>query len=147
MEEHKGRSNKNYDTTCKLCGEEKEDLIHFTVKCKKLEKKRNYTIINLEIKNQEERMKDLLYRNTDYIKTSRVIRDLWILRRNLLKELKEGKPQHIDYQAPQNLQIDKTNPPQSGQPLSGLPPSRIRNQPQNGSTLSDLHQSKGINPS
>ena len=43
LEEHKGRSNKNYNTTCKLCGEEKKDLIHFIVKCKKLEKKRDYT--------------------------------------------------------------------------------------------------------
>ena len=39
LEEHKGRSNKNYNTTCKLYGKEKEDLIHFTVKCKKLERK------------------------------------------------------------------------------------------------------------
>ena len=83
-----GRRLKNYDTTCKLCGEEKKILVHFTVKCKKLEKKRNNTVINMDISNQEERMKDLLYKNTDYKRTSRVIRDLWVLRRDLLKELK-----------------------------------------------------------
>ena len=84
LEKHKGRSNSNYNTTCKLCGEE-EDIIHFTVKCKKLEKKRNNSIINTEILDPEERMKDLLFRNKDYRGTSRTIRDLWILRRQLLK--------------------------------------------------------------
>ena len=39
LEKHKGRGNKNYNTMCRLCGEEEEDLIHFIVKCKKLEKK------------------------------------------------------------------------------------------------------------
>ena len=61
LEEHKGRSNKNYDTTCKLCGEEKEDLVHFTVKCIKLEKKRNNSVINMEIIDPKERMKDLQF--------------------------------------------------------------------------------------
>ena len=74
----------------------------------------------MEIKNQEERMKDFLYRNKDYVKTSRVIRDLWILRRNLLKKLKEGELQQNHHQAQQNLLEDKTNPPQSGPPKSIL---------------------------
>ena len=37
LEEHKGRGINNYDTTCKLCGEETEDLVHFITKCKSLE--------------------------------------------------------------------------------------------------------------
>ena len=86
LEKHKGRSNKNYNTTCKLCGEEEEDLIHFTVKCKKLEKKRNSSVINTGILDPEERMKDL-FRNKDYRSTSRLIRDLWTLRGQLLKEI------------------------------------------------------------
>ena len=61
-------------------------------------------------------MNDLLYRNKDYIKTSRLIRDLWILRRDLIKEIKEGKHQQKNHQAPQYIQINKTNPPQSGPP-------------------------------
>ena len=87
LKKHKGRSNKNYNTTCKLCGKEEEDLIHFTVKCKKLEKKRNSFIINTRILDPEERMKDLLFRNKDFRSTSRIIRDLWTLRGQLLKEI------------------------------------------------------------
>ena len=37
MEEHKGRGNPGYNTTCKLCRVEKEDIVHFTTKCRKLE--------------------------------------------------------------------------------------------------------------
>ena len=79
---------------CRLCGEEEEDLIHFIVKCKKLEKKRNSSVINNRILDPEERMKDL-YRNKDFRSTSRVIRDLWTLRRQLLK-LKENRIQEGD---------------------------------------------------
>ena len=37
LEEHKGRGQKNYNTICKLCGEEKEDMVHFVIKCRELE--------------------------------------------------------------------------------------------------------------
>ena len=47
MEEHKGRGNQGYDTKCKLCQEEIEDIVHFTIKCKKLENKRDYSIIDI----------------------------------------------------------------------------------------------------
>ena len=86
LEQHKGRSLSSYDTTCKLCGEEEEDIVHFTVKCQYLEKKRNHLIVNKDIIDPEERMKDLLFRNKNYTETSKVIRDLWVLRRQLLKE-------------------------------------------------------------
>ena len=48
-------------------------------------------MINTEILDPEERMKDLLFRNKDYKETSRTIRDLWVLRRQLLKELEKKK--------------------------------------------------------
>ena len=83
----------------------------FTVKCTKLEKKRNNSVINIEITDPEERMKDLLFKNTDYRRTSRMIRDLWILRRHLLKELKEDIPQIKEQKVPKNKQADKSNPP------------------------------------
>ena len=35
LEEHKGRGNQEYDTKCKLCQEEIEDITHFTIKFKK----------------------------------------------------------------------------------------------------------------
>ena len=36
LEEHKGRGIKHYDTTCKLCSKETEDIDHFIITCKKL---------------------------------------------------------------------------------------------------------------
>ena len=46
MEEHKGGGKPQYDTTCKLCNEETEDLVHFIVNFKKLEVKRDYNILD-----------------------------------------------------------------------------------------------------
>ena len=40
LEEHKGRGQSNYNITCKLCGEEKEDLVYFIIKYKILEVKK-----------------------------------------------------------------------------------------------------------
>ena len=56
MEEHKGRGKEYYDTTCKMCKKEPEDIVHFIIKCKSLESKRDYKVINRNIKNPEERM-------------------------------------------------------------------------------------------
>ena len=63
LEEQKGWRQKNYNTTCKLCGEEREDLVHFIIKCKSLETKRNYNLIEKDIKYPEDRIRKLLYRN------------------------------------------------------------------------------------
>ena len=93
---------------CRLCGEEEEDLIHFIVKCKKLEKKRNSSVINYKILDPEERMKDLLYRNKEFRSTSRVVRDLWTLRRQLLK-LKENRIQEGDQEIHENDKTEETN--------------------------------------
>ena len=101
----------------------------------------------MESKNHEERMKDFLYRNKDYVKTSRVIRDLWILRRNLLKKLKEGELQQNHHQAQQNLLEDKTNPPQSGPPMSSLLLRGSINSPQSDLPQDDLKQRLKINQS
>ena len=40
-----GRGQPNYDKTCKLCGQEEEDLEHFIVRCPELEGKRNPEIM------------------------------------------------------------------------------------------------------
>ena len=87
VEEHKGRGKAYYDTTCKLCQEEIEDIVHFTIKYKKIEEKRNYNIINKDIKNPEERMRILLFRNKNYQAVSRMLRDLWELRKKILKQI------------------------------------------------------------
>ena len=93
--------------------------MHFTMKCKYLEKKRNHFIVNKEIIDSEERMKDLLFRNKNYTETSKVIRDLWVLRRQLLKE--KEKENIMDNQRDKNNQDT---------PQKGLPQSRTIGSPE-----------------
>ena len=85
MEEHKGRGKTYYDSTCKLCQEEIEDIVHFKTKCTILEIKRNYNIINKDIKVPEERMRALLFRNKNHQAVSKMLRDLWELRKKNIK--------------------------------------------------------------
>ena len=92
LEEHKGRGNRGYDTTCKLCREEREDIVHFITNCRKLEGVRDYDIIDGSIKEPEERMRVLLFRNQNHILVGKLIRRLWDLRKRLLKQ-EEGKNQ------------------------------------------------------
>ena len=98
MEEHKGRGKPHYDTTCKLCKEETENIVHFIVNCKKLEEKRDYKIINKNIRNPEERMRILLIRNANFQAISRVLNDLWELRKKMLKQI-----ENTNSQAQQNI--------------------------------------------
>ena len=86
LEEHKGRRKQGYDTGCKLCLEEKEDMTHFLVKCNKLESKREDNIIDKNIKDPEERMRTLLFRNKDYLLVGKMLRNLWDLRNELIKK-------------------------------------------------------------
>ena len=87
MEEHKGRRQKNCNTTCKLCGEEREDLVHFIIKCKSLETKRNYNLIKKDIKDPEARMRKLLYKNEKHQEIGKLIRNLWTVRKELIDKL------------------------------------------------------------
>ena len=87
MEEHKGRGNPHYDTTCKLCKKEEEDLVHFMVKCEELESKRDCKILDREIKNPELRLRTLLFKNEDFQAVGKLIRNLWELRKSLLKQI------------------------------------------------------------
>ena len=86
LEKHKGRGKKNYDTNCRLCGEGIEDLAHFVVICKKLEEDRDYSLLDKEIVDPEVRLRVLLYRNKETVKVSKLIRNLWIHRRDLLRK-------------------------------------------------------------
>ena len=142
QEEHKGRGNKNYNTTCKLCGEEDEDIVHFTVKCSKLEQKRDPALVNKEIVNPIDRMKELLFRSNKHLEVSYMIRNMWILRRNLLKEIKErnlNKGQSQIRNAPKvppgRRVTTPPNPPQSGPPQNGQASEPEINPPQSGQVL------------
>ena len=90
LEEHKGRGIEGYNKKCKLCGEEEEDLVHFISRCEKLEPVRDYNLLDKNIRDPEERMRKLLYRDNRCWKVGKLIKDLWDLRRKLLKEI--GKP-------------------------------------------------------
>ena len=87
LEEHKGRGIEGYDKTCKLCKEENEDIVHFITKCRRLESIRNYELLDKDINNYEERMRKLLFRDNRCYEVGKMIKDLWIQRRKLLKEI------------------------------------------------------------
>merc|ERR1712179_881214 len=89
LEEQTGRGIENYNKICKLCGEEDEDLVHFISKCSKLEQIRDYNLLDRNISNPEDRMRTLLFRDNRSWKIGKLIRDLWDLRRKLLKELEK----------------------------------------------------------
>merc|ERR1712055_186577 len=91
LEEQIGRGKVNYDKKCKLCEKEEEDIVHFTIKCEKLEGKRNYELINKELIDPEERMRALLFRNENNQEVGRMIKDLWDLRGKMLKDKKTTK--------------------------------------------------------
>ena len=127
LEKQKGKSYKDYDTTCKLCGEEEEDIVHFTVKCKMLEKKRNDKVINKDIVDPEERMKDFLFRNKDYAEVRKVIRDIWVLRNQKLKELERitltgKKDKGRNKMTSENLSHDRMVESQDKDPSTVNPP-------------------------
>ena len=62
-------------------------MVHFITKCKNLEIKRDYNIIDKDIKNPEEKMRKLLYRNKNYQEVGRLIKNLWTLRKELINDL------------------------------------------------------------
>ena len=69
LEEHIGRGIINYDKTCKLCGEEEEDLEHFLIRCPELEGKRNPEIIEGGLPmTSKEITAHILFRNKEYKK-------------------------------------------------------------------------------
>merc|ERR1712179_755110 len=89
LEEHKGRGVEGYNKKCKLCGEEEEDLVHFISICKKLESVKDYNLLDRNIREPEDRMRKLLYRDDRSWRVGKQIKDLWELRRKLLKEIEK----------------------------------------------------------
>ena len=73
-------------------------------------------------------MKNLLFRNKDFRNTSRLIRDLWTLRGQLLKEI-DNKLQKEDQKVTSNNKAEETSSPQSDPPQCGLPLSRTTKPP------------------
>ena len=89
LEEAKGRGNKFYNKTCKLCSQEEEDLMHFLLKCPSLEKGRDYSIIDKNIVEPKTRLINCLFRQKEYQKIGKMIKDMWSIRKDKLKAKKE----------------------------------------------------------
>ena len=89
LEEAIGRGKKNHNKCCKLCHQEEEDLVHFIVKCPKLEKIRNYELMDKEIQDPGKRMIELLFKQNRYQETGNMLRIMWNERKKILK-LSEG---------------------------------------------------------
>ena len=121
LEEYKSRGKENYDTTCRLCGVEREDIVHFITKCSSLEHKRDYELINRNINDPEDRMRELLFRNKNHMEIRRMIKNMWELRRKLLNARERKTPQK-DQSTVQNVNLPShgdirapcQNPPPSG---------------------------------
>merc|ERR1712179_509961 len=86
LEEQIGRGKENYDKSCKLCGREDEDMVHFIVKCEKLEEARSRDLLDREVRDPEEMMRILLFRDERGQEVGRMIRNLWESRKKQLKE-------------------------------------------------------------
>merc|ERR1712179_771878 len=102
-----GRGKVNYNKTCKLCEEEEEDIIHFTIKCEKLEQKRNYNLIDKKIDDPEERMRVLLFRNENRQEVSRMIKGMWDTRGLLLKERERNRKNKNTHKAQKYTEIEE----------------------------------------
>ena len=61
-------------------------MAHFVVICKKLEEDRDYSLLDKEIVDPEVRLRVLIYRNKETVRVSKLIRNLWIHRRDLLRK-------------------------------------------------------------
>merc|ERR1711888_430687 len=83
LEEAVGRGKQNYNQTCKVCGLEDEDLLHFMMKCPKLEKRRNQILLNNGIEEPEEKLIHFLYKQQN--QKGKMIKDMWYARRSILK--------------------------------------------------------------
>ena len=82
LEDHIGRGIVNYDKTCKLCGEEEEDLEHFLVRCPELSRKRNPEVIKTETPmTSEEKTAHILFENKNHKVVANMIRSMWEYRK------------------------------------------------------------------
>ena len=96
LEEHKGRGLAGYDKTCKICKEDIEDVVHFIIDCKKLERIRDYNLINKDIQNSEERMRSLLFKDNRFQEIGNMIKNLWTERRNILENNKKKNKKTLE---------------------------------------------------
>ena len=86
VEEFIHRRNGNHDTTCKLCGQVEEDLLHFIIKCPRLNQKRNRRLMNRwRNRDKNRQLVDLLFNEKDFKEVSQMLRAMWLHRKDLLR--------------------------------------------------------------
>merc|ERR1711874_97209 len=95
LEEQISRGKTWYDATCKLCKQQKEDIVHFLMECPALGRFRDYEIIDRNDKSIEDRMVDLLFFNGNFHEVGIMIKRMWIERRRLLSHIKERSRQSL----------------------------------------------------
>ena len=86
VEEYVHRRDRNHNRICKLCRLEEEDLKHFMLRCPKLRSKRNNKIMTKWCnEDKDQQLVDILFNEKDYDNIRRMIRAMWILRKDLLR--------------------------------------------------------------
>ena len=90
LEEAKARGNKYYDSICKLCRQEEEDLQHFLIECPKLERIRNYEILDERILEPKKRLIQCLFKQRKYQETGKMIKNMWYKRKNIIEQENKG---------------------------------------------------------
>merc|ERR1711895_52884 len=93
LEEAKRRGNIFYNSICKMCKQEEEDLLHFVIDCPKLESKRNYEIIDRGIAEPGKRLVHCLFKQKKYQETGKMIKSMWYTRKNIIEQGKEEEKQ------------------------------------------------------
>ena len=93
LEEAKRRGNIFYNSICKMCKQEEEDLLHFVIDCPKLESKRNYEIIDRGIAEPGKRLVHCLFKQRKYQETGKMIKSMWYTRKNIIEQGKKEKKQ------------------------------------------------------
>ena len=89
LEEAVGRGNEYYNKTCKLCGQEEENLVHFLVDCPVLEGIRRYNLLDRDITDSRQRTIELLFRQKRHQDVGQMIKNLWNRRKVILRFKKE----------------------------------------------------------
>merc|ERR1711895_59515 len=123
LEEQKSRGNPHHDVICRLCKEDKEDMVHFLIDCRELEEDRNYNLIDSSLDNSENKMVKLLFHSEDFQGTGYMIKKMWLRRKSLLqyiKKIEEGKNKNKKKSpAPMIYQMSDPGPVRRGHDFLG----------------------------
>ena len=76
------KRHKSGDTKCDLCGQVKEDLVHFLLDCKELESKRDKEIMEIYYDSDKEEMcGKILHTNRQIEEVKKMLENMWNCRK------------------------------------------------------------------